>query len=242
MFGCVGNDDFGKTLLENFRKENVCIDYIGMKNEVATGTAFITVGENDNTIIIVAGANDCVTCEYVDSIKEELLKCDIVLLQHEIPQETINHVVNICHDNNIKVLLNPAPARKVSADILEKLDYLTPNEHEAAIIFENEASIEDVLARYPEKLIITQGSKGIAAKNEKTESLLISARKSKVVDTTGAGDTFNGAFAHQIASGVEFENALHFANIAAGLSVEKNGAQDGMPTIEQVENELKKKS
>ena len=199
----------------------------------------ITVGENDNTIIVVAGANNCVDKEYVDSIKEELFQCDIVLLQHEIPQETVEYVVDICTERGIKVVLNPAPARPVKQEILEKVTYLTPNEHEAAILFGNDCSTEELLKKYPEKLVITQGSKGVAACRKTGEILLVPARKADVVDTTGAGDTLNGAFTVEVAKGRDIESALKLANTAASLSTEKFGAQGGMPTLEEVIKEMK---
>ena len=207
---------------------------------VPTGIALITVGENDNTIIVVAGANDCVDKDYVDSIKDELLKSEVVVLQHEIPQETNEYVIRLCHENGVKVVLNPGPARPVKQEIVELVTYLTPNEHEAKIIFGDEIGTEELLKQYPEKLLITQGSKGVSMCLAGGEVLLVPARKAAVVDTTGAGDTLNGAFTVQIAKGESVKDALRFGNVAASLSTEKFGAQGGMPTFEEVTAELSK--
>ena len=208
---------------------------------VPTGLAIITVGENDNTIIVVAGANGKVDCEYVDSIKEELLKSDYVVLQHEIPAETVEYVVNICHENGIKVVLNPAPAREVKKEVLEKITWLTPNEHEAKILFGADTNTEDLLKTYPEKLVITLGSDGVAASKRKMEqSFMYRFVLQKLQIQQEPEIHLNGAFCTMLAENADLESALRFANTAASLSTEKFGAQTGMPTREEVEAELKK--
>lgn len=238
MFGCVGDDSAGKTLIENLKANGVKTEHIQVIDSVPTGIALITVGEGDNTIIVVAGANEKVDCAYVDGIMEALLKMDVVVLQHEIPDKTVEYVVDICHRNKIKVVLNPAPAREVTSETLEKVTYLTPNEHEAVILFGDSVSTEELLKRYPEKLVITQGSRGVSTCLKSGEILTVPARPAKVADTTGAGDTLNGAFTVQIAEGKDIKEALRFANVAASLSTEKFGAQTGMPGREEVEMEL----
>lgn len=237
MFGCVGNDGAGEILLQNLRKEGIETAHIKVVEGIPTGIAMITVGENDNTIVVVAGANDCVDKGYIDSVKEEILESEIVLLQHEIPLETVRYVTELCFEHGVKVVLNPAPAAPVAKETLDKVSYLTPNEHEAAILF-GDKSIEDMLRLYPGKLLITQGSRGASICLESGDVVRIPARKAKVIDTTGAGDTLNGAFTLQIAMHKSVEEALAFANVAASLSTEKFGAQGGMPTREEVEKEL----
>ena len=238
MFGCVGNDSAGRDLVENLKKAGVKTEHIKTVENVPTGLALITVGENDNTIIVVAGANNCVDIAYVNEIKDSLLQCEIVLLQHEIPQETVEYVVSLCTENGVKVVLNPAPARPVKPEILEKVTYLTPNEHETVILFGEEQSFEELMKKYPEKLVITQGSRGVSTCLKDGQIVLVPARKSKVVDTTGAGDTLNGAFTVAVTQGRDMEAALKFANVAAGLSIEKFGAQGGMPVYQDVVKEL----
>lgn len=238
MYGCIGNDENGKKLIQNLSKEGINTKSIKVVDELNTGLAIITVAENDNNIIVIAGANNAVDLSYIDSIKKDLLTCDMVLLQHEIPQETVEYVIKLCYDNHIKVILNPAPARPVSKDVIEMIDFLTPNEHEAAIIFGSDIPIESLLKMYPEKLIITQGEKGVAVCQRNGEVILLPARSTKVVDTTGAGDTLNGAFTLALSKNYPIAKALQFANIAASLSIEKFGAQSGMPTYEDVIKEL----
>jgi ribokinase len=237
MFGCVGSDEFGRLLIENLINEGILTRNIQIIDDLTTGIAVITVAENDNNIIVVAGANNAVDKAYVDGISKDLLSCDMVLLQHEIPQETVEYVIQLCHQNKIKVVLNPAPARPVSKEVIHMIDYLTPNEHEAVIIFGDEINTEDLLKQYPEKLIITQGEKGVSVCQNSGEILLVPARKANVVDTTGAGDTLNGAFTVAISSNRNIADALRFANIAASLSTEKFGAQGGMPRYEDVMKE-----
>ena len=162
MFGCVGNDAAGESLRKNLKEQGVDTSYIKTIDGVPTGLAIITVGEKDNTIVVVEGANKEVTIEYVKEVEKALLECEIVLLQHEIPQETIEYVIEFCYEHGIKAVLNPGPARPVKAEIIEKVTYLTPNEHEAVSIFGEGHSFEEMMRRYPEKLVITQGSRGVS--------------------------------------------------------------------------------
>ncbi len=239
MFGCVGDDSNGEKMLQNFKEVGVKTDHIQVLKDVPTGIAMITVGDNDNTIVVVPGANGKVDRTYIDSVKSELESFDMVILQHEIPLDTVHYVVEICHEKGIKVVLNPAPAAEVPMEIIEKVTYVTPNEHEAVLIFGDKLTTEELLKKYPEKLVITQGARGVSTCLANGEVLTVPARRAQVADTTGAGDTLNGAFSVQIATGKDMESALIYANTAASLSTEKFGAQTGMPTAEEVEKELK---
>ena len=234
MFGCVGDDAAGASLVKNMQETGVETKCIKTVAGTPTGLAMITVGDNDNTIVVVAGTNDHVDIGYVNEVKDSLLECEIVLLQHEIPQETVEYVIELCAENGVKVVLNPGPARPVKQAILEKVTYLTPNEHEAAILFGDDISFEEMMKKYPEKLVITQGSRGVSTCLESGEVILVPARKANVVDTTGAGDTLNGAFTVAVTEGMDIAKALAFANTAAGLSTEKFGAQGGMPSRDEV--------
>ncbi len=238
MFGCVGDDTAGASLVKNMQETGVETKCIKTVAGTPTGLAMITVGDNDNTIVVVAGTNDHVDIGYVNEVKDSLLECEIVLLQHEIPQETVEYVIELCAENGVKVVLNPGPARPVKQEILEKVTYLTPNEHEAAILFGDDISFEEMMKKYPEKLVITQGSRGVSTCLESGEVILVPARKANVVDTTGAGDTLNGAFTVAVTEGMDIAKALAFANTAAGLSTEKFGAQGGMPSRDEVKKAM----
>lgn len=235
MFGCVGNDENGRNTVQNLKNNNVKVDNIKVVNGVPSGLAIITLGDNDNTIVVLKGSNGCVDIDYINNIKDELLKSDLVVLQHEIPLDTVYYVINLCYENSIKTVLNPAPAEKVPMDIIEKVSYLTPNEHEVKLIFGEDKTLDDLLKKYPEKLIVTLGSEGVTTALKSGEIIKVPVRKAKVVDTTGAGDTLNGAFCVRMSKGDTIEDALRYANVAASLAIEKLGAQSGMPTQEEVE-------
>ena len=240
MFGCVGEDSFGESLLNNLKEQRVRIENIRKISGVTSGLAIITVAENDNIIVVVQGANSFVTVEYLENVKEEILDHDIILLQNEIPKETIHYAIEFCYKAGKTIIYNPAPAILLEKELIQKVSYLTPNEHEIMIIMsdstaEQTDSLERFIINYPEKLIVTMGSRGV--KSADAEGIfLVPSLKSDVVDTTGAGDTFNGAFAYALSQGQNFREALHLANVAAGLSVEKEGAQAGMPNLEAVRN------
>lgn len=234
MFGCVGDDDNGRKMMENLAANNVETGNIKIVSGIPTGIAIITVGENDNTIIVVEGANGQVNRDYIDSIKDILLEYDMVVLQHEIPLDTVHYVVDLCAAHGIPTLLNPAPAAEVPMEIIEKVSYLTPNEHEAVLIFGKERTTEDLLKTYPEKLIITQGSRGVSVGLKDGQVVNVPARKAEVVDTTGAGDTLNGAFCVKFIKSGNIVESLKYANAAASLSIGKFGAQSGMPTKEEL--------
>lgn len=238
MFGAIGDDDNGHQMIENLKKNNIETKHIKVAKGVPTGIAIITLGDNDNTIVVVKGANDKVDIEYINSIKDSLLKNDMVVLQHEIPLETVHYIIDLCYENNIPTVLNPAPAADVPKEIIDKVTYLTPNEHEVGLIFGDEMPLETLLKKYPKKLIVTLGSKGVICALDENEIIKVPVRKTTIVDTTGAGDTLNGAFCVRICSGDSIKDALKYANAAASLSIEKLGAQSGMPTKDEVEKAL----
>ncbi|PFV80829.1 ribokinase [Bacillus sp. AFS059628] len=234
MVGAVGNDNYGTVVRKNLENERVFIDYVVPVTDAATGIAHIVLAEEDNSIVVVQGANALVNEPVVDQSKDLLIKADMVVLQLEIPLETVKYVLAICEEHNIPVMLNPAPAQVLSEDILEKATYITPNEHECRIVLDDFTSpIEELLAKYPNKLLMTEGSSGVRFHNG-TEIVHVPSIAVDVVDTTGAGDTFNGALAVALSEGETLQKAIRFANIAGGLSVTKLGAQGGMPTRDKV--------
>ncbi|PFJ06134.1 ribokinase [Bacillus cereus] len=234
MVGAVGNDDYGTVVRKNLENERVFIDYVVPVTDGTTGIAHIVLAEEDNSIVVVQGANALVNESVVDCSKDLLVKADMVVLQLEIPLETVIYVLAICEEHKIPFLLNPAPAQVLSENILEKATYITPNEHECRIVLDDFTSpIEDLLAKYPNKLLMTEGSNGVRFHNG-MEIVHVPSIAVDVVDTTGAGDTFNGALAVALSEGETLQKAIRFANIAGGLSVTKLGAQGGMPTRDRV--------
>ena len=176
FFGCVGDDANGKAMLENLESQGVSTTHIQTIENVPTGIALITVGDDDNTIIIVSGANHYVDKPYIDKIKHYLTEFDLVVLQNEIPKETNLYVIDFCNQNHIPVLFNPAPIEGVDMDIIEKVTYFTPNEHEAELLLQTN-DYEDLVKKNPEKLLITMGEKGVLVQLIDGETLTVPARK-----------------------------------------------------------------
>lgn len=236
MIGRVGDDDFGKEIIKNFSKNNVLTQCVERVTGMESGTAHITLAEGDNSIIVVKGANDMVTVEYIEQKLEVIRESDIVLIQQEIPEETVEYVSETCYSLGVPLLLNPAPARPLSQNVIERATYITPNELEAAVLFGSD-DIHAALKQYPNKVFITEGKNGVRYHDGEKE-VLIPSYQVEAVDTTGAGDTFNAAFAVALAEGEGFSDSIRFANRAASLSVTKFGAQGGMPTRAAVEGSL----
>lgn len=236
MIGRVGDDAFGKDILENFRANAVNTQNVKPVTHLESGTAHIILAEGDNSIVVVEAANREVTPAYVDEAAEVIRNADIVLIQQEIPEETVVHVSARCAEFGTPLLLNPAPARTLPQEVIDNAAYITPNEHEAEILFQGMSPAE-ALRQYPNKLFITEGSKGVRY-FDGAEEILVPTYKVEAVDTTGAGDTFNAAFAVALAEGKPLQESIRFANRAASLSVTKFGAQGGMPTRDEVEESL----
>ncbi|MGG6359105.1 ribokinase [Peribacillus frigoritolerans] len=233
MVGCVGDDVYGEIILDNLKKNHVNTKYVEPVTGSASGTAHITLSEGDNSIIVVKGANDFITPEYVEKAKKVIEESDIVLVQQEIPEETVEYLADLCNMLQKRLLLNPAPARKLSEAVIQQASFLTPNEHEFEILFDGRDRTE-VLTEYPNKLFITEGKNGVRYFDGHEEKVVPSFEV-EAVDTTGAGDTFNAAFAVAVAEGKSFNESLLFANRAASISVTKLGAQGGMPQRVEVE-------
>ena len=237
MFGCVGDDAFGVKLIDNLKDNGINTDFIRTIPGESSGLAMIVVAENDNAITVIPGANALVSAEYIDSNWNEIIRSDIILLQNEIPEETIIYVINRLYAEDKTIIYNPAPARLSDKTIIDKVSFFTPNEHEARIVLGDDITdIRELIGKYNGKMIVTLGSKGVAGYDG--GYIQIPAIKANVVDTTGAGDTMNGAFAYALSAGMSYREALAFANTAAGIATEKEGAQAGIPTRAEVENRL----
>lgn len=231
MVGCIGDDAFGASIRQNFEAQGVSTEHIRTIEDDVTGTAHIVLQDGDNAIVVVQSANRYV--RFTDTELDALLdEQSLVLLQLEIPLSTVEHVSAYCARRQIPVLLNPAPSQPLSEALCERVTYLTPNEHECRDLF-GDVPIEDVLRRYPNKLIVTEGERGVRFFDGYTIQH-VPAIRADVVDTTGAGDTFNGALAVALQEGVALQDAVEFAVTASGMSVEGFGAQGGMPARNDV--------
>lgn len=235
MVATVGNDHFGEELLKNLSENDVNIEGVVKSTKTASGVANILLSAGDNRIIVVPGANYEVTPSRIEEITDIIQASRLVVLQLEIPIPTIDYILQVCMDLNVPVLLNPAPASGFHKQFMERVAYLTPNETECEQIFGTD--METALEHHPNKLIVTLGSSGARYFNGE-KHVIVEGFKTDVVDTTGAGDTFNGALAYGIVEGFDLQKAVKFANAAGSLSVESFGAQGGMPSREKVEQRL----
>lgn len=225
MIGAVGDDENGKQIIENLEQNNVDTTFMDKIENETSGTAHITLFEDDNRIIVVPAANNHVTPEKVLPKLERFGAGDIILMQHEIPEHTIKEVTDYAVKHDMKVILNPAPYRNIDKEIIDKVTWITPNESESELLFES--GVDEALKAYPRKLIVTKGAAGAMFYNDSQQ--LVKGYKKKVVDTTGAGDTFNGALAVALIENKPLGEAVDFANLAGSFSVTGLGAQGAMP-------------
>ncbi|MGF3112525.1 ribokinase [Facklamia sp. P9177] len=237
MLGAVGADKFGESLIANLQNNRIEVSHIKTKKQLPSGSAIINVVEGENTIIYVAGANDAYSSEQVLKEQAFLTTCDLILIQNESPIETVETLIQQMADASCQIIYNPAPARSFNPQLMAAIDYITPNEHEFLLMFPDQEMAE-VLAQYPNKMIVTLGAQGAVFHNGHELIEVPSYKVDQIVDTTGAGDTFNGALAFAIGNQFELEEAIRFANLAAALSIGKEGAQKGMPTIKQMKESV----
>ncbi|UVK95520.1 ribokinase [Pseudomonas atacamensis] len=243
MIGCVGNDDYGVRLRDALLAEHIDCEAVSVVED-SSGVALIVVDDNSqNAIVIVAGANGAMTPAVVDRFDAVLQAADVVICQLEIPDATVGHALKRARELGKTVILNPAPAsRPLPADWFAAIDYLIPNESEAAALSglavdslqSAETAATQLIAMGAGKVIVTLGAQGsLFANGEGFEHF--PAPTVKAVDTTAAGDTFVGGFAAALADGKSEDEAIRYGQIAAALSVTRAGAQPSIPTISEVQ-------
>lgn len=231
MLGAVGEDSFGHLLLQNLADNGLNVDFVGTVPS-SSGIAQITIFNHDNRIIYCPGANGEVDTTLWEKEWDLLEAADLVILQNEIPHQANLGIAQFCHDKGIKVLYNPAPARETEKEMLDLVTYFTPNQHEVQELFPDK-ELDTILEAYPNRLIVTLGTKGSTYFDGQVIQL-IPAIKTEAIDTTGAGDTFNGAFGFAVSKGLDMRESLKFATLASHLSVQQFGAQGGMPTLSEM--------
>lgn len=238
----VGTDIFGEQAVQNFQKEGIITDFIVKDNENPSGVALIFVDqEGENCIAVASGANSKLSPEDVTAAKEKIKDAKVLLLQLETPLETVRYAARLASEAGAKVILNPAPARELDEALLNLITILTPNESETELLtgvkVEDERSAKEAAEILRKKgvanLIITMGTKGSFLVTEE-QAILIPTKKVKAVDTTAAGDAFNGALAYAIAEQKPLEEAVRFANLTGAFSATKLGAQPSMPTLDEL--------
>lgn len=243
MLGCVGNDNFGTRQIQLLKESHVCMEYVGVREEEPTGTAVIYVdGTGANSIVVIPGANACCDIQYLKEHDELFQNCSYAMFQMEIPKEAVYYGIARAKELGKTTILNPAPAPEaLSEEIWDKIDFFTPNETELAKLAGlkemDERSIRrgarKILAKGVKQVLVTMGSKGVLWVNDKTEQIF-PARKVEAVDTTAAGDCFNGAFVTALQQGYSIEDAITFANLASSIVVTRKGAQSSIPERDEV--------
>ena len=237
-----GNDIFGNNSLELFRKEGINTSYAILDKTNPSGVALITVDENaENCIVVAPGANGTLSSADLINATNVICGASIILMQLEIPVETVNFVAEIAKQSRAKVILNPAPACELSPALLQNIWIITPNEKEAEMLaniaITDHASLIEaaniIRSKGVEIVIITLGAKGAFICTEQMNEL-IAAPKVTAVDTTAGGDVFNGALALALSENMKLWEAVSFACHAAALSVTKLGAQASAPYRKEV--------
>jgi ribokinase len=237
--GAVGNDVYATSLVNYFNKKGLKTDYIFKKNS-NTGLAIIQIVKQDNSIAVVPGANNLITKKDIDKFLQGNPDLKVVVSQLEINFSAVEYLIGKCKEKSIPIILNPAPGKKISKNLIEKVDYLIPNETEAKLIFNSE-DFNKLVNKYKEKLIITLGSKGVLYYNKKkSKAELIPAQKIKVVDTTGAGDSFVAGFASGVVKGSTIAESIKLGIEIASLTCQVMGAQGAYELVKNKYNSKRK--
>lgn len=243
----LGNDMLADVAMNFYKDEGMCTDYILHDDENATGIALIIVDEvtAQNEIVVVPGACSHITEEDVEKCRALIENASILLLQHEINLDAQKAVIDIACDAGVRIILNPAPAVPVPDDIMAKIDTITPNETEAQVLTGIEVNSYETAERAArifldkgvKNVVITMGALGAYATDGKRSELLPRIQVD-AVDTTGAGDAFNGGFAMALSEGKSLFEALRYGNATGALAVTKPGTAPAMPGREEIEKLL----
>jgi ribokinase len=234
MIGAVGDDDFAKPLREALAAEGVNIEHVTQIEACGSGTASIAVAGGENQIIVVPGANARLTPAHLIAAQSLIANADAVLVQMEIPLETVEVTLRVARQERVPVILNPAPAQRLPVEWLKLARYITPNQHELATLLGAEPTedFRDLMRRAPCPVVLTRGAEG-AWFREEGEPRHQGGFQVEALDSTGAGDTFNAALAVFLHEGLPI--AVRKACAAAALSVTRLGARGGMPHPAEVD-------
>jgi ribokinase len=229
LIGALGDDAFGNELHNGLAREGISLEHVERIADCGSGTASITVAQGENHIVVVPAANARVTPAQIEHAHATLASADAILVQMEIPLESVEATLRLGQKLGKPVILNPAPAQKLPMEWLKLARYLTPNQHELAILLgaSGDEDFRTLMQRAPAPVVLTRGDDG-AWYRDGGEPQHQAGFKVDVVDTTGAGDTFNAALAVFLHEGLPI--AVRKACAAAALSVTRLGAQGGMPT------------
>ncbi|MBQ8484372.1 MAG: ribokinase [Bacteroidales bacterium] len=226
----VGADGFGEEMKRHFINEGLPERYIMVQDDVASGQAWICVQDSgENAIVVIPGANDCLTADDVSALRDVIEDADYLLLQLEVPMEAVETAARIAYEAGVKVVLNPAPARQLADSLLRCLYLITPNQGEAMLLTDNAPDPAAALMdKGVENVIITLGEEGSVLRNAHKE-LLVPSLKVDAVDTVAAGDTYSGTLCAALCEGFSIEDAMALATKASAISVTRCGAQASIP-------------
>ena len=242
----VGDDSLGKNSVRKYKDHGINTEFIGVEENEHTGVALIMVDKKgENLISVSSGANSKIKVEDLSFLENKLSNDDIVLTQLEIPTNVVKYLIDICSKKNVKLILNPAPFQLLEDKYLKKIHTITPNITETKYltgieiknIDSSKLAAQKLLDKGIKNVIITMGSNGVFFMSEK-QMAHIKAEKVKVLDTTAAGDTFNGALATAFSFDVDLIKSIKFSNAAAALSVTRLGAQDSIPKIKELDEKF----
>jgi ribokinase len=241
MIGKVGDDSFGEKLRSGLQREGVDITAVGTVED-SSGVAVIVVSpEGDNIIIVTPGANSALRPPDLDVNAETIRGARLVLAQLETPMDTIEYLAELCEREGVPLMLDPAPSHALSPMVMRQISWFTPNETEAAFYAggEKQESLEPTAERLLQQglrgVVLKLGASGVYLRSQDGLKLYVPAFPVKAVDTTAAGDAFNGAFAVGLARGRSPAESARFAAAAAAVSVTRAGAQPSMPTSDEVD-------
>ncbi|MDX7986280.1 ribokinase [Xenorhabdus sp. 12] len=244
FIACVGQDDIGERVLQQLVKDNINTSSIECIEGETTGVALIFVNQQgENVIAINAGANGALTPDYFSRYEHVVKEAGALLLQLETPLETVQLAAETAKKHHTKVILNPAPAQKVSDQLLSLIDIITPNETEAeyltGIAVNDDAGAKQAALALHDKgietVIITLGSRGVWLSEKGKEGKIVPGFKVKAIDTIAAGDTFNGALVTRMLEGKDMLSAIRFAHAAAAIAVTRRGAQPAVPWRHEID-------
>ena len=233
----VGNDSFGLNAVENLKNKGVGIDYISTKLN-STGLAIIQLVNGENSIAVIPGANLEITEKEVDLFLDNNPDLRLIITQLETNIDAIIHLINQCNTRNIPIILNPAPAQSLSRDIIDKIDYLIPNETEAEFLF-NTQDFGKLVTEFAGKLIITLGSKGVMYFDGE-KAVVSPSEKIDVIDTTGAGDSFVAGFAAGISNNEGIRTSVELGIKIASMTCMTLGAQGAYDKVKKENYEKKR--
>jgi len=244
LIGAIGNDSFGETLLENVKSVGVDTEGIAVLKGESTGEAFVDVDpQGENAIVVLAGANGLVDKEMITKNIHLIEEADIILMQFEIPFETVSYVKDLAANMGKTVILDPAPARpNVPDSFWDGIDYIKPNQRELEVLTGQPVRDQEEI-RMAAQVMVEKGVKHVIASMgadgcllaTRTSQMIYPARQVRAVDTTAAGDCFTAAFAVALSEGKSEEDAINYAQRAAAISVTRRGAQPSMPSRGEVE-------